>query len=73
MENNSNTTTLYKIVEDKAMIFSKGNCEELRAKIQELCDCEVTVYKYKQVAANFICTKYNWEEVTQKTLELYLS
>lgn len=61
------------IVEDKAMIFSKGNCEELRAKIQELCDCEEMVYKYKQVAANFICTKYNWEEVTQKTLELYLS
>jgi glycosyltransferase involved in cell wall biosynthesis len=29
------------------------------------------VKKYKQEAADFICRKYNWDEIVLKTLDLY--
>ena len=29
------------------------------------------VQQYKEQAADFICGKYNWDEVVEKTLQLY--
>lgn len=59
------------VVEDKAVIFEKSNVEDLRKKIQILCDDSILVQKYKNVAADFICQKYNWDEIVKKTIELY--
>ena len=59
------------VVEDKAVIFKKGNIEELRNSLQQLCDDERLVDKYKQGASEFILSKYNWNDVTERTLELY--
>lgn len=60
------------VVEDKAMVFKKSNVEDLRQKIQELCDNPEIVQKYKKDAADFICKKYNWDKVVESTLELYI-
>ena len=59
------------VVEDKAVIFQKGNINELREKLQYLCDNGDRVGKYKRESGNFICEKYNWDDVTNKTLKLY--
>lgn len=59
------------VVEDKAIVFKKSNVEDLRDKIQKLCDNPETVQKYKKDASDFICKKYNWDEVVEKTIELY--
>ncbi|WP_270772555.1 glycosyltransferase family 4 protein [Intestinibacter bartlettii] len=59
------------VVEDKAIVFKKSNVEDLRQKIQELCDNPKIVQKYKKDAMNFICNKYNWDKVVRSTLELY--
>lgn len=59
------------VVEDKAIIFKKSNIEDLKQKIQELCDNPEMVQKYKKDTADFICKKYNWDEVAEKILELY--
>ncbi|WP_343288357.1 glycosyltransferase family 4 protein [Turicibacter bilis] len=59
------------VVEDKAVIFQKGSVNDLREKIQYLCDNEDMVKKYKDGATDFICEKYNWDEVTDMTLQLY--
>ena len=59
------------VIEDKAVVFKKSNVEDLRKKIQELCDNPEKVQKYKKDAADFICNKYNWYEVVENTLELY--
>lgn len=59
------------VVEDKAVIFQKGNVNELREKLQYLCDNADIVKKYKQEARDFICEKYNWDDVTNTTLKLY--
>lgn len=59
------------VVEDKAAIFAKSNVPDLREKLQNLCDDAALVARYKQDAADFICNKYSWEQITEKTLVLY--
>lgn len=59
------------VVEDHAAVFSKGNTQALREKLQLLCDNQETVASFQETAADFICGKYNWDDITKKTLELY--
>ncbi len=59
------------VVEDKAVTFRKGDTDDLREKLQMLCDNPETVGEYKKGAADFICEKYNWDDVVKQTLELY--
>ena len=61
------------VVEDKAVIFKKGDIEDLSAKLQYLSDNPDIVQRYKEMASDFICNKYNWEDIVDKTLELYKS
>lgn len=59
------------VVEDKAVVFQKSNVNDLREKLQQLCDDAKLVEDYKNNAADFICEKYSWDDVVEKTLELY--
>lgn len=59
------------VVEDKALIFKKSDVSDLREKMQEACDYPETVIELKKQAADFICEKYNWDDVVEKTVELY--
>ena len=59
------------VVEDKALIFKKSDVEDLREKLQEACDHPEMVMKMKNQAADFICEKYNWDEVVKETMKLY--
>ena len=61
------------VVEDKALIFEKSNSVDLQEKMQNLCDHPEEVYEYKNQAADFICKKYNWDEVAKETKKLYWS
>lgn len=59
------------VVEDKAVVFQKRNISDLKVKLQELCNNQDMVAKYKHEASTFILEKYNWNDVTIRTLELY--
>ena len=59
------------VVEDQAVVFEKSSVSALRDAVQKLCDEPETVAGYKAAARAFICDKYNWDEATKKTLELY--
>lgn len=59
------------VVEDKAVIFKKSDVNDLKDKLQRLCDCPEEVEKYRADAADFICQKYSWDDVVRKTIELY--
>ena len=59
------------VVEDKALIFKKSDVEDLQKKLQDACDCSENVQEFKKNAADFICEKYNWDEVVKETMKLY--
>ncbi len=59
------------VVEDKAVTFHKGDVADLRARLQDLLDHPDKVQQYKDAAADFICTKYNWDRTTAETIKLY--
>ena len=60
-----------KVVDDRAAIFEKGNVASLQSALQGLIDQPGKVAEYKAEAADFICKKYNWDDVVSQTLVLY--
>lgn len=60
------------VVEDKAVVFEKGNVDDLKNKLQMLCDDSEAVAGYKKGSAEFICNKYNWNHIVEETLKLYM-
>ena len=59
------------VVEDRAVTFERGQVRSLRENLQRLCADPSQVTEYRKTAQDYICDKYNWDEVTKKTLELY--
>lgn len=59
------------VVEDKAVIFRKSSVDNLREKLQMLCEDDAVVQNYKDEAADYIFKKYNWDDVTEQTVGLY--
>lgn len=59
------------VVENKAAMFAHSSVDSLRSKLQELLDDEVLVEKYKSGAAEYICGKYNWDDIVDRTLKIY--
>lgn len=67
----SNIEECASVVEDRAVTFRKSNVADLKEKLQMLCDNTKLVFDYKEQAADFICGKYDWDVVTEKTIKLY--
>lgn len=59
------------VVGDFGVVFEQKNVDDLTEKLQMLCDNSETVDSYKSNASDYICKRYNWDDVTIKTLKLY--
>lgn len=59
------------VVEDKALSFQKGNVKDLQKKLEYLLQHPEMVEEYKKQSSDFICKKYNWDNVVEQTLQLY--
>ena len=59
------------VVEDKALVFRKGDTKDLRQKLQYMLAHPEVVHEYGAQSADFICGKYNWDEVVGETIKLY--
>ena len=59
------------VIENKGIVFKKSDVEDLKEKLQMVCNNEKMVKKYKKEASEFICKKYNWDDITSRTLKLY--
>ncbi|MCM1577855.1 MAG: glycosyltransferase family 4 protein [Ruminococcus sp.] len=57
--------------EDKAAVYRLSEPDGLRNALQRLCDDPEEVNKYKAHSADFICGKYDWDDVVKKTVKLY--
>ena len=59
------------VTDDHGLTFPKGDVKALAELLQKLCDDPKMVEAYQKNAQDYITRKYNWEDVTGKTLELY--
>ncbi len=53
------------------LTFRKGDISDLKDRLQQLCDDTNMTEFYKKHAADYICSRYNWDDVTNRTLQLY--
>lgn len=67
----SNIAECTEVVEDQAVVFKKSDVDDLGDKLRMLFENEKLVERYKREATEFICRKYDWDDVVGKTLELY--
>lgn len=59
------------VVEDRAVVFPKGDVEGLRNRLNELLKEPALVRSFQEVASDYICGKYQWDDVTNRTLAIY--
>ncbi len=59
------------VVEDQAFVFRKSDVKDLKDKLQLACEDKEKVQQYKDAATDFVCGKYNWDDVVERTLKLY--
>ena len=59
------------VVGDCGLTFPQGEVAELRVLLQKLCDEPQRVAHYREISRNYITQKYNWDDVSKKTMELY--
>lgn len=67
----SNISECTEVVQDKAVVFEKSNVLDLKDKLQNLCNDVGLTNTYKKNASEYICNRYNWNDVVKRTLELY--
>ncbi|WP_321001956.1 WecB/TagA/CpsF family glycosyltransferase [Eisenbergiella porci] len=60
------------VVQDKAYSFQKGNVEDLKQKLEELLTRPDIVEKYRKESADYICGRFNWDDVVDRTICLYM-
>ena len=59
------------VTEAYGLTFPRGNVDALKTVLQTLCDDPSKVKFYQDASAEYITNKYNWDKVTENTLELY--
>ena len=67
----SNIEECATVMEDCGVTFKKGNIQDLSQALQRLNDDVNLVQKIKSESTKFILKKYNWDDVVDRTLELY--
>ena len=59
------------VTADNAITFKHGNTDDLKVKIQNIIDHPEIKDKYALGSEEYICNKYNWDDVVEKTLNVY--
>lgn len=67
----SNIKECTEVIKENKYVFKKSDSKHLTKTLQELCDNPNIVKKYQEKSQEYILKKYNWDDVVQKTLDLY--
>lgn len=59
------------VMDNNGVTFKKSDVNELKEKLQYLVDNVDKVNKYKSESQDYILKRYNWNDVVDKTIELY--
>ena len=57
---------------DKAIVFKKGDIDDLKAHLQQVSDDPELAERYRSGTADFICDSYKWDNVVDETLKVYM-
>lgn len=60
------------VMEDYGVTFKKGDILDLSQSLQKLSNDVSIVQKLKSESTQFILEKYNWDDIADKTIRLYL-
>ena len=59
------------VVEKNAIVFKKSNIDDLKIKLQFVCDNLCCVTNLKSSSSKFILNKFRWVDILNKTILLY--
>ena len=59
------------VMKGHGMTFAKGDEDALREALERLDADPELVERYRTAASDYICGRFDWEKITDKTLELY--
>lgn len=59
------------VCNDRAEYFAAGSTQDLKAKLEALLGDEKKVSDYKSNAQQYVLEAFNWDDITQQTLDLY--
>ena len=59
------------VVRNHGYSFRTNDREDLTERLQKLIDDPEKVQRYKSEASDYICKKYNWDDVVDRTLKVY--
>lgn len=59
------------VTEDKAFTFRKGDVKDLKKKLEYMLANPGIVREYGSQSVDYICGKYNWDDVVERTVALY--
>ncbi len=61
------------VIENRGVMFKKGSVSDLKDKLAFLINNPTVVNEYKVSSCGFICSKYNWQDIVNSTLNLYFN
>lgn len=59
------------VVGERAVCFRRGDVIDLAEKMSWLLENPDIAHAFRQSASAYICSKYNWDDVVEKTVKLY--
>lgn len=59
------------VVEDKALTFKQGDVKDLRRQLVWMLEHPAEVRRMGEGSVDYICGKYDWDDVTRRTLAVY--
>ena len=59
------------VIGENGVAFRKSDAEDLHCKLQKLCDDPDCVNQYRKDAKAYICQKFSWDDVIDRTLKVY--
>ena len=68
----SDIKEIYEVIEDKGILFKNGNIKDLEKKLRFIIKNPEVVESYSKATSAYVLQKYNWNEIAEKTENLYL-
>lgn len=59
------------VIEECGFCFEKSNVADLKTRLEYLLSHEEELQEIRERSSDFICEKYNWDHVVERTVELY--